>query len=106
MKCTFACSARMHGFHARAKKVRFTAAGLRCHQNLKYEHVTLLFGPLHKKKLQQKACCTCTTIIFLQPIKSLSCGVVVTVAVAVVIRELKHQTFLGRRRRLQTSEPG
>ena len=55
MKCTFACSARMHGFHARAKKVRFTAAGLRCHQNLKYEHVTLLFGPLHKKKIAAKS---------------------------------------------------
>ena len=25
---------------------------------------------------------------------------------AMVIRELKHQTFLGRRRRLQTSKPG
>ena len=84
MKCTFACSARIHGFHARAKNERFTAAGLRCHQNLKYEHVTLLFGH-YIKKLQQKACCTCTTIIFLQPIKSLSCGVVVTADVAVVI---------------------
>ena len=36
------------------------------------------------KKLHQKACRTCSTIIFLvKPIKSLICGVVVTVAVVI-----------------------
>ena len=37
-----------NGFHAKAKNERFTAAGLRCRQNLKYEHVTSLFGRLNQ----------------------------------------------------------
>ena len=47
-KSTFACLARMHGFHARAKNERLTAAGLHCRQNFKYEHFTLLFGRLRQ----------------------------------------------------------
>ena len=35
------------------------------------------------KKLRQRACRTCSAIIFLEPIKSLICGVVVVVAVVI-----------------------
>ena len=47
-------------FHVKAKNERFTVASSRCRQNLKYENFTSLSGRLH-----QKACRTCTTIIFL-----------------------------------------
>ena len=33
-------------FHVKAKNERFTAAGSRCHQNLKYENFTSSFGRL------------------------------------------------------------
>ena len=38
-----------NGFHLKAKNERFTAAGLRCHQNLKYETFTSLFGRLRQQ---------------------------------------------------------
>ena len=37
------------GFHAKAKNERFTAAGLRCRENLKNENFTLLFGRLRQQ---------------------------------------------------------
>ena len=37
-----------NGFHARAKNERFTAAGLRCRQNLKNENFTSSFGRLRQ----------------------------------------------------------
>ena len=43
---------------------RFTGASSRCRQNLKYENFTSSFGRL-VKTLHQKACRTCSTIIFL-----------------------------------------
>ena len=48
------------------KNTRCIAAGSRCRQNLKYENFTSSFGRLRqKKKLHQKACRTCSTIILL-----------------------------------------
>ena len=41
-----------------------TAAGSCCRQNLKCENFTSSFGRL-RKKITPKACCTCSTIIFL-----------------------------------------
>ena len=38
-----------NGFHARAKNERFTAACLRCRQNLKYENFTPSFGRLRQQ---------------------------------------------------------
>ena len=72
----------MNGFHVKAKNERFTAASSPCRQNLKYENFMSSFGrlrQLEKKKkklllknvyavlktLHQKACRTCSTIIFL-----------------------------------------
>ena len=37
-----------NGFHVKAKNERFTAAGLRCRQNLKYENFTSSFGTLRQ----------------------------------------------------------
>ena len=39
----------MNSFHVMAKNERFTAAGSRCHQNLKYQNLTLSFGRLCQK---------------------------------------------------------
>ena len=38
-----------NGFLVKAKNERFTAAGWRCRQNLKYENFSSLFGRLHQK---------------------------------------------------------
>ena len=54
-----------NGFHVKAKNERFTSASSRCRQNLKYENYTSSFGRLRQNKLHQKACRTCSTIIFL-----------------------------------------
>ena len=35
-----------NGFHVKSKNERFTTAGLRCCQNLKYENFTSSFGRL------------------------------------------------------------
>ena len=43
------CLLGTNDFHVKAKNERFTAAGLRCCQNLKYENFTLLFGGQHQK---------------------------------------------------------
>ena len=43
------CWLGTNDFHVKAKNKRFTAAGLRCGQNLKYENFTSLFGQLHQK---------------------------------------------------------
>ena len=37
-----------NGFHIKAKNERFTAAGSRCRQNLKYENFTSSFGRLRQ----------------------------------------------------------
>ena len=80
-KCTFACLARMV-LTWKGNNLRFTAAGWRCRQNLKYDiSRRCLADYVKNKKLQQTACRTCSTIFFpylIQPIlKSLICGVVV-----------------------------
>ena len=54
-----------NGFRAKVKNETFTAAGSRCPQNLKNENFASSFGT-HVKKLHQKACRTCSTIIFTQ----------------------------------------
>ena len=59
-RCTFVCLARMA---VKAENENFIAAGLRCRQNLKYENFTSSFGIL-RQTLHQKACHTCSTIIF------------------------------------------
>ena len=52
-----------NGFHVKAKTERFTFASWCCRQNLKYENLTSSFArPI--KTLHQKACRTCSTIIF------------------------------------------
>jgi len=38
-----------NGFHVEAKNERFSAAGSRCRQKLKYENFTLSFGRPHQK---------------------------------------------------------
>ena len=38
-----------NGFHVKAKNERFTAAGSRCRQNLKFENLMSSFGRLRRK---------------------------------------------------------
>ena len=52
-----------NGFHAKAQIEKFTAAGSRCRQNLKYENFTSSFGRL-RQNIAQKACRMCSTITF------------------------------------------
>ena len=57
------------------RQERFTAAGLRCRQNFKYENVTSSFGRLRQKKIEPKG--DAARLFFvIQPIKSLICSVV------------------------------
>ena len=56
-----------NGFHVKAKNERYTAASLGCCQNLKNFNMKISRCRLadYIKKLHQKACRTCSTIIFL-----------------------------------------
>ena len=70
------------GFHVKAKSERFTAATPRCRQNLKYEkfHVVVL-QTTSKHCTKKRAAGATRLFFFIQPIKSLICGVVVDFAV-------------------------
>ena len=65
-------------FHIKAKTEIFTAASLRCRQNLKYENFTSLLGRL-RQNIASKSMLH-VHIFFIQPIISFICGVVVDVA--------------------------
>ena len=67
-----------NGFHVKETNERFTAAGLRCHQNLKYEHFK------SSTNCTKKRAARAAWLFFLiQPIKSLNCGVVEAAPVVV-----------------------
>ena len=66
-------------FHDKTKSERFTAANSRCRQNLKCENFTSSFGRLRQNIAPKSVPHDC--FFFIQPIKSLICGVVVDVAV-------------------------
>ena len=74
-----------NGFHVKANSERSTAASLRCRQNLKYENFTSSFGRLQystsKHCNEKRAARAARLFFFIQPVKSLICGVVVEVAV-------------------------
>ena len=57
------CFFGTNAFHVKAENENLIAADSRCRQNLKYKNFTSSFGRLHKK-LHQKWCRTCSTIIF------------------------------------------
>ena len=66
-----------NGFHVKAKNERFTAASSRCRQNLKYENFTSSFGRLRQNTAPKKRAARAARLFFfIQPIKSLICGVV------------------------------
>ena len=52
-----------NGFNIKAKNERLTAAGSRCRQSLKMKTLRSYLLD-YVKKLYQKACCMCSTIIF------------------------------------------
>ena len=56
-----------NGFHVEAENERLTAASSRCRQKLKYspEKISRRRLAEYVKTLRQKACRTCSTIIFL-----------------------------------------
>ena len=58
------CLLSTNGFHAKAKNERFTAAGSRCRQNLKYENFVV--SPTTLKKMRQKVCRTLIFSLFNQ----------------------------------------
>ena len=71
-----------NGFHVKAKSKKFTAATLRCRQNLKYEKFHVVVKQTTSKHCTKKRATRAARLFFfIQPIKSLICGVVVDVAV-------------------------
>ena len=72
-----------NAFRVKAKKERFTAASSRCRQNLKYENFPSSFGRLRQNiaPIKKRAARAARLFFFIQPIKSLICGVVVDFAV-------------------------
>ena len=52
-----------NGFHVKARNERFTAAGSRCSQNLKYETIT------SKNCTKVRAACAARLFFLIQPIK-------------------------------------
>ena len=76
--------------YLKAKKKRVTAACSGCRQNLKYENFMSSFGRLRQKVCSQKACRTCSTIVFSFSFHSVTNQIIdlsVVVAVAVAISE-------------------
>ena len=69
-----------NSFHVKAENEGFTATGLRCRQNLKYENFTSSFGRLRQTiALKERAASAERLFFLIQPIKSLIFGVVVAV---------------------------
>ena len=72
------------GFHVKAKNERFTAASSRCRQNFKYENISIhvvVWQTTSTHCIKKRAARAARLFFFIQPIKSLICGVVVDVAV-------------------------
>ena len=71
------------GFHVNAKNEWVTAASSRCHQNLKYENYfhVVVWQTTSKHCTKTRAVRAARLFFFIQPIKSLICGVVVDAAV-------------------------
>ena len=65
-----------NGFHVKAKNERFTASCSRCRQNPKYENFTS-WKTTSKHCTKKRATRAARLYFFIQPIKSLICGVVV-----------------------------
>ena len=68
-----------NGFHVKAKDERFNAASSRCRHNLKFHGV--VWHTTSKHGTKKRAARAARLFFFIQPIKSLICGVVVGVAV-------------------------
>ena len=71
----------MNDFHAKAENERFTAAGSRCRQNLKYENSLRSLADYVKTCTKKRAARAARLFFLIQPIILLICGVVVAVAV-------------------------
>ena len=72
-----------NGIHVKVENERFSAADLRCPQNLKHENFTASFGSLRQKIAVRKRAARAARLFFLiQPIKSLICGVMVAVVIS------------------------
>ena len=77
-----------NGCYLKAKKERVTAARSGCRHNLKYENFMSSFGRLRQKVCSQKACRTCSTIVFSFNFHSVTNQIIdLGVVVAVVISE-------------------
>ena len=71
-----------HAFHVKTESDWFSVTSSRCHQNLKYENFTSPFGRLRQNIVAKKrAARVARLVFFIQPIKSLICGLVADVAV-------------------------
>ena len=88
---------RTNGFHVKAESERCTAASSRGRQNLKYE-ISRRYLADYVNRLRQKACCTCSTIIFPHgPIKSLISSIDVAVPVDVSLKRALSMQRFGQR---------
>ena len=71
-----------NGLHVKAKNERFTAAGSRCRQNLKYLNF-VIWQTAVKNCTKKRAARAARLFFLIQPIKSLICEVAVAVAVVI-----------------------
>ena len=70
-----------NGFHVKAKNGRFSAAGSRCRQNLKYLNF-VIWQTTSKNCTKKRAARAARLFSLIQPIKSLICEVVVAVVIS------------------------
>ena len=69
-------------FHVKTESERFSVTSSRCHQNHKYENFTSSFVRLRQNIVAKKRAARAARLFFfIQPIKSMICGLVADVAV-------------------------
>ena len=83
------CLLGTNDFHVKAKNERFTAAGLRCRRNLKYENFTSSYCRLRQKIAPKRVPHVQHDYFLIKTIKSLICGFVVAVADPFWLNSLK-----------------
>ena len=83
-----------NGFQVKAKKESFTAASSSCRQNLICKFHVVVWQTTAKHSTKKRAARAARLFFFIQPMKSLICGVAVdvTVKLPVVIQTMVRKT--------------
>jgi len=93
-------------FSCKKKNERFTAASLRCCQNLKNENFTSSFGRLGQKvSPKNRAPRAARLFTLIQPIKSLICDVVVAISYSLISETKQRAKYTHARTRIIFDAP-